>query len=632
MALNPFKSLPHLYAEDVMRIYSTVCNGENLRSKLEPHIFAVAQEAFFNMKNELRNQSVIVSGESGAGKTVSAKYIMRYLASISSSKTSSSLNVTVVGKSKSLYAGIEEKVLASNPIMEAFGNAKTVRNDNSSRFGKYIELRFDSDSRIVGAFVRTYLLEKARVTTKFTTNKERNYHIFYQLMSHVKYVKTYPFEDLYLLECSSYHYIGDEMNSGSDEDEFKKTLAAMSEIGVSQEEIWKIFKLLAIILHIGNLEAEKIMNNDVENIQLCNVSKLLGCKTIDLIQVLGKKKIVLRSETIFSDLNEFQIISNCDSFARCIYSLLFDWIVKIINDSLFCLDGNSSNPNWSSFIGVLDIYGFEYFENNGFEQFCINYANEKLQQAFNLHVFKLEQQLYLSEGISWSLIDFQDNAPLIKMIEGRLGIINLLDEESKFPNATHETFNEKLFKNLKDQPYYQRPKIGAKNQFKILHFAHEVTYDCNGFLEKNKDRIPEEFIDIFNSSSDSFINGLCKFSHQSTSSDSTSSDSTYSSSKLSLISGFKGSLNSLMETLSSTNTYYVRCIKTNEAKKPFEFSSSFIMQQLKACGVLETIKISCAGYPTQLELLVFYERYQQNMCILFFIFILIDLNVSLHQN
>ncbi|XP_043532997.1 unconventional myosin-Va [Chiloscyllium plagiosum] len=462
VAINPYEQLP-IYGEDIINAYS----GQNM-GDMDPHIFAVAEEAYKQMARDERNQSIIVSGESGAGKTVSAKYAMRYFATVSGSASETN---------------VEEKVLASNPIMESIGNAKTTRNDNSSRFGKYIEIGFDKRYRIIGANMRTYLLEKSRVV--FQAEDERNYHILYQLCAS----KHLPeFKALRLSNAENFHYTnlgGNPMIEGIDDaKEMMNTRQACSLLGINDSYQMGVFHILGAILHLGNVTI-KSNERDADNCfippnteHLIIFCELLGVDYEQMSHWLCHRKIVTGSETYIKPMPKFQAINARDALAKHIYASLFNWIVLHVNQAL------QASVKQHSFIGVLDIYGFETFEINSFEQFCINYANEKLQQQFNMHVFKLEQEEYMKEQIPWTLIDFYDNQPCINLIEAKLGILDLLDEECKMPKGSDDTWAQKLYNtHLNKSALFYKPRLSNK-AFIIQHFADKVEYQCEGFLEK----------------------------------------------------------------------------------------------------------------------------------------------------
>lgn len=600
IAVNPFDRVS-LYGPDIVQQYSGKRRGE-----LEPHLFAIAEEAYRCMTREQINQTIVVSGESGAGKTVSAKFIMRYFATADDQENSSKKKK----KSDGAMTEVEEQILATNPIMEAFGNAKTSRNDNSSRFGKYIEIQFDDGANIIGAKIRTYLLERSRLI--FQPEIERNYHIFYQLCAGAPSKERKDFE---LGEYSDFQYLnpnGTGVIPGVDDaKEFDVTQKSLSTVGLSVELQWKIFRVLAALLHIGNIKVTgrgDAMLSD-EDPGLLTASRLLGIDTMEFRKWIVRKQIITRSEKIVTNLSPTQSHVVKDSVAKYIYSNLFDWLVGIINDSLSAPDKNTVK----NFIGVLDIYGFEHFEKNSFEQFCINYANEKLQQQFNQHVFKLEQEEYMREKINWTFIEFSDNQKCIEMIEGKLGILSLLDEESRMPSGSDQAFCQKLYNNFgtpEYKNYFKKPRFSSE-AFTVAHYAHDVQYEAENFLEKNKDSVPDEHLQLLQNSEFTFLHEILAKSAAAASAVTPNENKRKSmlSRKPTLGSIFKNSLISLMDTIGDTNVHYIRCIKPNEAKVAWEFEAPMVLSQLRACGVLETIRISCLGYPSRWTFEEFADRY-----------------------
>ncbi|XP_043471362.1 unconventional myosin-Va isoform X1 [Leptopilina heterotoma] len=598
VAFNPYNELP-IYGNDTIWAYRGQAMGD-----LEPHIFAVAEEAYTKLERESHDQSIIVSGESGAGKTVSAKYAMRYFATVGGSSTETQ---------------VEKKVLSSSPIMEAIGNAKTTRNDNSSRFGKFIEIQFNKNYHIIGASMRTYLLEKSRVV--FQAGGERNYHIFYQMCSAMK-----KLPHLHLDFQDKFHYLNqgnDPIIDGVDDlVYFEETVNAFTMIGFTYKQQDDMFRILAAILHLGNIRftnSDSQGGNDSEgsNISakdknLLIISELLGIDVNAMRKWLCHRKIVSMKEVFLKPMTVDEANGARDALAKHIYAELFNWIVSGINNSL------QAQTKSQSFIGVLDIYGFETFEINSFEQFCINYANEKLQQQFNQHVFKLEQEEYLKEEIEWTFIDFYDNQPCIDLIETKLGILDLLDEECRMPKGTDSSWAEKLYTKCGKSKHFGKPRFGT-SAFLIHHFADRVQYEAVGFLEKNRDTVIEEQIDILRSSQNKLLKKL--FSEEDpkltvpnarikVSAQKTSSSSAPKQHKKTVGSQFRDSLNMLMSTLNATTPHYVRCIKPNDTKESFEYNPIRAVQQLRACGVLETIRISAAGFPSQRTYADFFHRFR----------------------
>ncbi|XP_068180938.1 unconventional myosin-Va isoform X7 [Antennarius striatus] len=602
VAINPYETLP-IYGTDIINAYS----GQNM-GDMDPHIFAVAEEAYKQMARDERNQSIIVSGESGAGKTVSAKYAMRYFATVSGTASE---------------ANIEEKVLASNPIMEAIGNAKTTRNDNSSRFGKYIEIGFDNRYHIIGANMRTYLLEKSRVV--FQADDERNYHIFYQLCasSHLP-----EFKSLKLGNANNFLYTmqgrSPVIDGIDDTKELSNTRSAFTLLGINESYQMGLFRVLAAILHLGNVE---IKDRDADssvippnNHHLAAFCELVGVTYQDMTQWLCHRKLKTATETYIKTIPRLQATNARDALSKLIYAKLFNWIVEHVNKALI------TNMKQHSFIGVLDIYGFETFDINSFEQFCINYANEKLQQQFNMHVFKLEQEEYMKEQIPWTLIDFYDNQPCINLIEAKMGVLDLLDEECRMPKGSDDSWAQKLYNtHLKTCSLFEKPRM-SNRAFIIQHFADKVEYQCEGFLEKNKDTVNEEQINVMKASRFALLVELFQDEEKATSptgqvpgtggrtrlsiKPDKSREKTSKEHKKTVGCQFRNSLQMLMETLNATTPHYVRCIKPNDFKMAFTFDPKRAVQQLRACGVLETIRISAAGFPSRWTYQEFFSRYR----------------------
>ncbi|XP_068466187.1 myosin-7-like [Phaseolus vulgaris] len=583
IAVNPFQRLPHLTETSTMMKYKGAAFGEQ-----SPHPFAIASSAYSKMINEKRSQSILVSGESGAGKTESTKMLMQYLAFLG-------------GRAETEGRSVEQQVLESNPVLEAFGNAKTVRNNNSSRFGKFVEIQFDQKGRISGAAIRTYLLERSRVCQ--VSNPERNYHCFYMLCAA-------PQEDVgkYKLEDPrKFHYLNQssciELDGVDDSKEYLATKRAMEVVGISSEEQDAIFRTVAAILHLGNVDlvngVEEVLDSsqpkdEKSYFHLKTAAELLMCDEKSLEDSFCKRIMVTRGDTITKSLDPNSAALSRDALAKIIYSRLFDWIMCKINDTI------GQDPKSNSLIGVLDIYGFESFKTNSFEQFCINLTNEKLQQHFNQHVFKMEQEEYKKEEIDWSYIEFVDNQDVIDLIEKKpVGIIALLDEACMFPRSTHETFAEKMYQTFIGKKRFNKPKL-SRTDFTIKHYAGDVTYQTNLFLDKNKDYVIPEHATLLRASKCSFVSGLFPPSPQ---------DATKSKKFSSIATQFKLQLQSLLETLNATEPHYIRCVKPNNVLKPRIFDNNNVLQQLRCGGVLEAIRISCAGYPTRKKFEEFVQRF-----------------------
>ncbi|XP_070817988.1 unconventional myosin-Va [Chaetodon trifascialis] len=594
VAINPYDQLP-IYGEEVIDAYS----GQDM-DDMEPHIFSVAEEAYRTMTREEKNQSIIISGESGSGKTVSAKFTMRYFA--------------VVGGAAQ-QTSVEERVLASNPIMESIGNAKTTRNDNSSRFGKYIEIGFGRKGDIIAANMRTYLLEKSRVV--FQAAAERNYHIFYQLCASRELPEMRSFK---LDAPERFHYTshgGEMLIPGTDDlSDLERTRSAFTILGVQPDQQMELFRILAAVLHLGNVNIQASGRSsdrgyvDADDRSLAVFSKLLGVEGPQMAHWLCHRRLAVGGEMLVKPMSAQQAVDARDALAKHIYGQMFTWTVQRLNSALCSRRGQTK-----SFIGVLDIYGFETFDRNSFEQFCINYANEKLQQQFNRHVFHLEQEEYVREELAWSRIEFSDNQQCISLIEGQLGLFDLLDEECRMPKGSDESWVRKLYDQhltSKPHPHFRKPRM-SNSAFIVLHFADMVQYEGDGFLDKNRDTVFEELINILRASQSELVAEL--FQQQGDVS-SVANGSVRSGKRatrehrLTVGFQFRQSLQMLMDTLNSTTPHYVRCIKPNDLKEPFLFDPSRTVQQLRACGVLETIRISAAGYPSRWTYEEFFSRYR----------------------
>eukprot|EP00039_Didymoeca_costata_P008450 m.112323 g.112323 ORF g.112323 m.112323 type:complete len:1040 (+) comp14087_c0_seq1:319-3438(+) len=591
VAVNPYERVP-IYSADYLSKY----RGATL-DDLDPHIFAVAEDAYQCMARNHKNQSIIVSGESGAGKTVSAKFAMRYFAAIGGASDETQ---------------IEKRILASNPLMEAIGNAKTTRNDNSSRFGKYIEIVFDKNKLITGAHMRTYLLEKSRLV--FQAQSERNYHIFYQLCASagLSFV-----ESLELNDADEFYFTfqGEEITvpGVDDAEEFKNVLEAMTTLGIDEQMKLQVLQILAGLLHVGNVEIKKrSRRNDDSTIpeddsHIKITSSLLGLNEANLKKWLTNRKITTGREAFTKPLTEEEARFSCHAFAKHIYSHLFLWLVARINESFAVKQRHKDD----SFIGVLDIYGFETFEENSYEQFCINYANEKLQQLFNQHIFKLEQDEYVKEKIEWSFIEFYDNQPCIDLIEDKFGILSLLDEECKVPKGNDKSWLLKMYQNFSSRSHFVKPRL-SESAFIVKHYAGDVTYEADGFVDKNKDTLYEEHLELLKASDMSLLSQIFNVSgsKEQKIADKRASMKSSKSIRATVGTQFQESLGSLMMALKSTEAHYVRCVKPNDQKIAFEYDRIRCMEQLRACGVLETIRISAAGYPSRWTYSDFLDRYK----------------------
>ncbi|XP_071990047.1 unconventional myosin-VIIa isoform X6 [Engystomops pustulosus] len=603
VAVNPYQLLP-IYTPDQIRQYTNKKIGE-----MPPHIFAIADNCYFNMQRNSKDQCCIISGESGAGKTESTKLILQFLAAISGQ-----------------HSWIEQQVLEANPILEAFGNAKTIRNDNSSRFGKYIDIHFNKKGAIEGAKIEQYLLEKSRVCRQ--APDERNYHVFYCML---KGMPADQKKKLGLGKAADYNYLcmGNctTCDGRDDTKEYANIRSAMKVLMFTDTENWEISRLLAAILHLGNLRYEARMYDNLDaceviySTSLTTAANLLEVEPQDLMNCLTSRTIITRGETVSTPLSMEQALDVRDAFVKGIYGRLFVWIVEKINAAIYRPLSNEPKTVRRS-IGLLDIFGFENFTVNSFEQLCINFANENLQQFFVRHVFKLEQEEYNLENINWQHIEFTDNQDALDMIAIKpMNIISLIDEESKFPKGTDTTMLNKLNSQHKLNTFYIPPKNSYETQFGINHFAGIVYYETKGFLEKNRDTLHGDIIQLVHSSKNKFIKQifqadvamfLCGYTSSAFGQSSTPPAKGAETRKRSptLSSQFKRSLELLMRTLSVCQPFFVRCIKPNEYKKPMLFDRELCIRQLRYSGMMETIRIRRAGYPIRYTFVEFVDRYR----------------------
>ncbi|XP_024881146.1 myosin heavy chain, muscle isoform X8 [Temnothorax curvispinosus] len=608
VAINPYKRFP-VYTHRCAKLY----RGKR-RSEVPPHIFAISDGAYVNMLTNSENQSMLITGESGAGKTENTKKVIAYFATVGAS-TKKEKEDTGSQKKGSL----EDQVVQTNPVLEAFGNAKTVRNDNSSRFGKFIRIHFGPSGKLAGADIETYLLEKARVISQQTL--ERSYHIFYQIMSgSVKGLK-----DMCYLSNNIYDYVNVSQGkitipNVDDGEECLLTDQAFDVLGFTQEEKDNIYKITAAVMHMGGMKfkqrgrEEQAEADGTEEGE--RVAKLLGCDCADLYKNLLKPRIKVGNEFVTQGRNKDQVAYSVGAMSKAMFDRLFKWLVKKCNETL------DTKQKRQHFIGVLDIAGFEIFDYNGFEQLCINFTNEKLQQFFNHHMFVLEQEEYKKEGIDWVFIDFgMDLLACIELIEKPMGILSILEEESMFPKATDKTFEEKLNNNhLGKSPNFLKPKPPKPGQqaahFAIGHYAGNVPYNITGWLEKNKDPLNDTVVDQFKKSTNKLLVEIFA-DHPGQSGDAGGGGgggkggrgkkgggfSTVSSS-------YKEQLNNLMTTLRATQPHFVRCIIPNELKQPGVIDSHLVMHQLTCNGVLEGIRICRKGFPNRMVYPDFKLRYK----------------------
>eukprot|EP00118_Oscarella_pearsei_P013163 m.102222 g.102222 ORF g.102222 m.102222 type:complete len:1858 (+) comp37156_c0_seq6:100-5673(+) len=587
-AVNPYKAVGGLYGREMMEEYNRRHLGER-----PPHIYAIANEIYYCLWRMEENQCVLISGESGAGKTESTKFILRYLSELSQQSASEGVKGMGTGR-------VEDAILQSSPILEAFGNAKTVYNNNSSRFGKFIQLQFNKKGFIEGGRILDYLLEKNRVVRQ--NPAERNYHIFYALICGADENMR---KSLQLYDPGKYHYLNQSGCVGdptiNDAADFQRVKTGMETMQFSEENMNDVFLVLAGVLHLGNMRFLTAGGAQIEDRKLLKfVAHLLSLDEYQFEDALTKRMMVMRGEEITTPLDLNQAADSRDSMAMALYATVFRWILKKINSRI---RGQES----FLFIGVLDIFGFENFQINRFEQFNINFANEKLQEYFNKHIFSLEQHEYNKEGIEWVEIDWVDNTECLDLIEKRLGILALLDEESRFPKGTDQTLLSKLHSAHAGNPYYVKPKVSGAT-FGIKHYAGEVMYDTTGLLDKNRDTFRDDILNTLKESRSDFIYDL--FEHMESSSSDQQRGRSRARKKPTVSSQFKDSLHSLMSTLSQANPYFVRCIKPNSSKVCDIFEPDLVMSQLRYSGMMETVRIRRAGFPVRRLFEDFIFRYR----------------------
>lgn len=580
------------------------------REDTKPHIFAMADEAFRNLVEEGKNQSILVTGESGAGKTENTKKVIQYLAAVATSDTPRAAKSG--GKQLS---NLSEQILRANPILEAFGNAQTSRNNNSSRFGKFIRVQFTRSGQIAGAFIDWYLLEKSRVVK--LNSQERNYHIFYQLLRGADRRMKHAFL-LDGLEMADFEYTkqgNDTITGVSDQDEWNSLIEAFHIMGFSEQDQTSILKTVAAILHLGNItvkkesiRADQAALEPESELQAAKVCQLLGIDANAFIQALLHPRVKAGREIVEKVQTPEQVALAIDALAKGIYERGFGNLVDRINRQLDRGFGSDD----SQFIGVLDIAGFEIFEQNSFEQLCINYTNEKLQQFFNHHMFVLEQEEYAREQIEWKFIDFgKDLQPTIDLIEltNPIGIFSCLDEDCVMPKATDVTFTDKLH-GLWDRktPKYRSSMLNKG--FILTHYAAEVEYSTDGWLEKNKDPLPDNITRMLAKSSDKHISQLFA--------DCADPDDEAGGTRSRVKKGLfrtvaqrhKEQLSTLMNQLHQTHPHFVRCILPNHKKRPKLFNASLVLDQLRCNGVLEGIRIARTGFPNRIPFAEFRQRYE----------------------
>merc|ERR1719158_2257323 len=607
VVVNPYKRLA-IYTEKIIEIYK----GKK-RHEVPPHVFAITDIAYRSMLQDREDQSILCTGESGAGKTENTKKVIQYLAYVAASKPKSSSHLPASNEGGLNFGELEQQLLKANPILEAFGNAKTVKNDNSSRFGKFVRINFDASGYIAGANIETYLLEKARIIRQ--APDERTFHIFYQLlMGSSKEFKS----QLLLDDAKNYTFMtqgGLRVPGIDDIEEFAATQNAMKVMGITDEDMISIWRVISASLLFGNMEFKQERNTDQatlpDNTVAQKVAHLLGIQVTDLTKAFLKPRIKVGRDYVTKAQTKEQVEFAVEAIAKATYERLFKWIVTRINRSL-----DRTKRQGASFIGILDIAGFEIFDLNSFEQLCINYTNEKLQQLFNHTMFILEQEEYQREGIEWKFIDFGlDLQPTIDLIEKPMGIMALCDEECWFPKATDKSFVEKLVTSHSAHPKFMKSDFRGEADFSIMHYAGQVDYSAKKWLMKNMDPLNENVVQYLQASQDPFVCHIWKDAEivgmaQQAMTDSQFGRVTRKGMFRTVSQLYKEQLGKLMLTLRNTNPNFVRCIIPNHDKKAGKINAGLVLDQLRCNGVLEGIRICRQGFPNRIPFQEFRQRYE----------------------
>ncbi|XP_026804698.1 myosin heavy chain, non-muscle isoform X4 [Rhopalosiphum maidis] len=606
VVVNPYKRLP-IYTENIMERYKG-----NKRHEVPPHVFAVTDTAYRSMLQDREDQSILCTGESGAGKTENTKKVIQYLAYVAASKPKGVIQHASPGPA--LVVGeLEQQLLQANPILEAFGNAKTVKNDNSSRFGKFIRINFDASGFIAGANIETYLLEKSRAIRQ--AKDERTFHIFYQLLSGATAEQKAEF---ILEDPKTYSFLtnGNLRVPGVDDAaEFRETVNAMNIMGMTTEDYSAIFRIVSAVMLFGNMQFKQERNSDQatlpDNTVAQKVAHLLGLSITEMTKAFLRPRIKVGRDYVSKAQTKEQVEFAVEAISKACYERMFRWLVNRINRSL-----DRSKRQGASFIGILDMAGFEIFELNSFEQLCINYTNEKLQQLFNHTMFILEQEEYQREGIEWKFIDFGlDLQPTIDLIDKPMGVMALLDEECWFPKATDKSFVEKLMSAQSVHPKFHKTDFRGVADFSIIHYAGKVDYSAHKWLMKNMDPLNENIVQLLQSSQDSFVTHIWKdaeivgIAHQALT-DTQFGARTRKGMFRTVSQLYKEQLNKLMITLRNTNPNFVRCIIPNHEKRAGKIDAQLVLDQLRCNGVLEGIRICRQGFPNRIPFQEFRQRYE----------------------
>ncbi|KQS63168.1 uncharacterized protein Dere_GG19865, isoform D [Drosophila erecta] len=636
VVVNPYKKLP-IYTEKIMERYKGI-----KRHEVPPHVFAITDSAYRNMLGDREDQSILCTGESGAGKTENTKKVIQFLAYVAASKpkgsganfsvnTNKYIRVKIMAQSQNQSIEVvnglkmvevnsncqegelEQQLLQANPILEAFGNAKTVKNDNSSRFGKFIRINFDASGFISGANIETYLLEKSRAIRQ--AKDERTFHIFYQLLAGATPEQR---EKFILDDVKSYAFLSNgslPVPGVDDYAEFQATVKSMNIMGMTSEDFNSIFRIVSAVLLFGSMKFRQERNNDQatlpDNTVAQKIAHLLGLSVTDMTRAFLTPRIKVGRDFVTKAQTKEQVEFAVEAIAKACYERMFKWLVNRINRSL-----DRTKRQGASFIGILDMAGFEIFELNSFEQLCINYTNEKLQQLFNHTMFILEQEEYQREGIEWKFIDFGlDLQPTIDLIDKPGGIMALLDEECWFPKATDKTFVDKLVSAHSMHPKFMKTDFRGVADFAIVHYAGRVDYSAAKWLMKNMDPLNENIVSLLQGSQDPFVVNIWKDAEivgmaQQALTDTQFGARTRKGMFRTVSHLYKEQLAKLMDTLRNTNPNFVRCIIPNHEKRAGKIDAPLVLDQLRCNGVLEGIRICRQGFPNRIPFQEFRQRYE----------------------
>jgi len=621
IACNPFQWIDGLYSNENRSkyveklIFSTGGEGTDLKSEVEPHVYETSSLAYRGLAVDGHHQSILVSGESGAGKTETVKIVMSHLASVQGSECGN--------PTPSSSDAVIKRVVDSNPLLEAFGNAKTTRNNNSSRFGKYIQLQFDVEDAtsasfsgravprcvLAGSNCETYLLEKSRVVGH--EDPERTYHIFYQLIAAPDDVKEQLWDGLKGTKNSSFRYVGDctplKIDGLTDAEQWVKTVNALSLVGVVDDKLTTLMRAICTVMQLGNLTVGPDPSDDEKSIitsqdELEKLASLMGMETEDVAKALTTRTVTAGRESYAVPMKVDESRDACDAFAKEIYERVFDWLVRNINAATTAEHNYEDAADVAEFglVGLLDIFGFESFKINRFEQLCINYANEKLQGKYLLDIFRSVQDEYEYEGIALGDVPFTDNSEVLKLIEGRMGLVAILNEECVRPSGNDTSFVSKLKTVNKDISVLVNERLHRPTEFGIEHYAGPVKYNAEMFVQKNTDVLPKDLLDCACKSSNDLISTELKAKAEASAAAPTTGRGRSKKSALTVGTKFRTQLTSLMANISKTRTRYIRCIKPNPEKEPVKLDLLSSAQQLRCAGVVSAVTISRVAFPNRL--------------------------------